>query len=90
MILQRNGEKSYGNLVTVKPFEGDEIRSRIEIFTVYLDTLSNEENIRSIEKRGWRDKASNKNKFFLTTMTEINESSDRLDRQERLMEQQNN
>ena len=49
-------EKSYGNLVTVKPFEGDRSDRELKYLLVYLDTLRNEENIRSIEKRGWRDK----------------------------------
>jgi TFIIF-interacting CTD phosphatase-like protein len=49
-------EKSYGNLITVKPFEGDESDRELAHLLVYLDTLKNEKNIRSIEKRGWRDK----------------------------------
>jgi TFIIF-interacting CTD phosphatase-like protein len=49
-------EKSYGNLVRVTPFEGDESDRELEHLLVYLDTLKNENNIRSIEKRGWRDK----------------------------------
>ena len=50
-------EKSYGNLVRVNPFEGNEADRELEHLLVYLDTLKNEENIRSIEKRGWRDKS---------------------------------
>jgi TFIIF-interacting CTD phosphatase-like protein len=49
-------EKSYGNLITVKPFEGDEIDRELQHLLVYLDTLKCKGNIRSIEKRGWRDK----------------------------------
>jgi TFIIF-interacting CTD phosphatase-like protein len=49
-------EKSYGNLITIKPFEGDELDLELKHLLVYLDTLKHEENIRSIEKRGWRDK----------------------------------
>ena len=49
-------EKSYGNLVTVKPFDGDRSDRELKYLLVYLDTLRNEENIRSIEQRGWRDK----------------------------------
>ena len=49
-------EKSYGNLVTDQPFTGDESDRELKDLLVYLDTLRNEENIRSIEKRGWRNK----------------------------------
>ena len=49
-------EKSYGNLVRVTPFEGDESDRELEHLLIYLDTLKNERNIRSIEKRGWQDK----------------------------------
>jgi TFIIF-interacting CTD phosphatase-like protein len=48
-------EKSYGNLVRVTPFEGDESDRELEHLLVYLDTLRKEDNIRSIEKGGWRD-----------------------------------
>jgi TFIIF-interacting CTD phosphatase-like protein len=51
-------EKSYGNLVRVTPFEGDKSDRELEHLLIYLDTLKNEKNIRSIEKRGWRDRIS--------------------------------
>jgi TFIIF-interacting CTD phosphatase-like protein len=51
----RKWEKSYGNLARVKPFEGDESDRELDHLLIYLDTLKNEKNIRSIEKRGWRD-----------------------------------
>jgi TFIIF-interacting CTD phosphatase-like protein len=51
-------EKSYGNLITVKPFEGDESDRELEHLLIYLDILKNEKNIRSIEKRWWREKVS--------------------------------
>jgi TFIIF-interacting CTD phosphatase-like protein len=51
-------EKSYGNLVRVTPFEGDESDRELEHLLVYLDTLKNEKSIRGIEKRGWRDRIS--------------------------------
>ena len=54
----RKWEKSYGNLITVKPFVGDESDRELEHLLIYLNTLRNTENIRSIEKRGWRDQVS--------------------------------
>jgi TFIIF-interacting CTD phosphatase-like protein len=52
----RKWEQSYGNLITVKPFEGDETDRELPDLLIYLDTLKHEQNIRRIEKRGWRDK----------------------------------
>lgn len=48
-------EKSYGNLLIVKPFEGDETDLELKYLLVYLNTLKDAENIRTIEKRGWRE-----------------------------------
>ncbi len=53
-------EKSYGNLITVKPFEGDEAERELSHLLDYLNILKHERNIRSIEKRGWRDRVINK------------------------------
>jgi TFIIF-interacting CTD phosphatase-like protein len=47
-------EKSYGNLVRVAPFEGDESDRELNYLIDYLSILKDTENIRSIEKRGWR------------------------------------
>jgi TFIIF-interacting CTD phosphatase-like protein len=49
-------EKSYSNLITVKPFEGDRSDCELKYLLVYLDILKHEANIRSVEKRGWRDR----------------------------------
>jgi TFIIF-interacting CTD phosphatase-like protein len=48
-------EKSYGNLVRVHPFEGDEADVELKHLLLYLSTLKDVENIRKIEKRGWRE-----------------------------------
>lgn len=48
-------ENSYGNLVRVNPFEGDESDRELIHLTKYLDILKNEQNIRTIEKRGWQN-----------------------------------
>jgi TFIIF-interacting CTD phosphatase-like protein len=50
----RKWEKSYGNLVRIAPFEGDESDRELNYLLDYLNTLKDAENIRSIEKRGWR------------------------------------
>lgn len=47
-------EKSYGNLVRIAPFEGDESDRELDYLIDYLNILKDAENIRSIEKRGWR------------------------------------
>jgi TFIIF-interacting CTD phosphatase-like protein len=48
-------ELSYGNLLAVKPFEGDESDRELEYLLIYLQRLKEEENIRRVEKRGWRN-----------------------------------
>jgi len=40
-------ERSYGNLVRVKPFEGKETDNELKYLLLYLDKLRYEENIRS-------------------------------------------
>jgi TFIIF-interacting CTD phosphatase-like protein len=49
-------EQSYGNLIAVKPFQGDRFDRELEHLLIYLDTLRSVKNIRSIEKRWWRDR----------------------------------
>jgi TFIIF-interacting CTD phosphatase-like protein len=48
-------EKSYGNLLKVTPFDGDEDDLELKYLLIYLNTLKNTENIRTIEKRYWRE-----------------------------------
>ena len=48
--------QSYSNLVRVQPFEGDESDNELLQLPIYLERLSMVENVRSIEKRGWRSK----------------------------------
>ena len=47
-------EQSYGNLVRVHPFEGEETDVELKHLLIYLNTLKDAENIRKIEKRQWR------------------------------------
>jgi TFIIF-interacting CTD phosphatase-like protein len=49
-------ERSYGNLVRVNPFEGEETDDELKYLLLYLDKLRYEENIRSVEKRFWRNR----------------------------------
>ena len=49
-VLQR----SYGNLVSVKPFTGSVDDAELATLLPYLDKLSQFENVRAAEKRNWR------------------------------------
>lgn len=46
---------SYGNLVRVKRFEGEETDDELKFLPTYLKKLLNVSNIRAIEKRNWRN-----------------------------------
>jgi TFIIF-interacting CTD phosphatase-like protein len=48
-------EQSYGNLIRVNPFLGDETDLELKHLLIYLNTLKDVENIRTIEKRRWRE-----------------------------------
>ncbi len=48
-------EKSYGNLVRVQPFVGDVADRELIYLLEYLHILKTAPNIRTIEKRGWRE-----------------------------------
>jgi TFIIF-interacting CTD phosphatase-like protein len=54
-------ERSYGNLVRANPFEGDETDDELQYLLLYLEQLRYAENIRSVEKRGWRTRLSRSN-----------------------------
>jgi RNA polymerase II subunit A small phosphatase-like protein len=47
-------QQSYGNLVCVKPFEGDPQDDELLHLADYLQQLKDKPNIRSVEKRFWR------------------------------------
>ena len=51
----RKLERSYGNLVRVRPFKGDPDDDELLHLARYLDRLDREENIRAVEKRYWRE-----------------------------------
>jgi RNA polymerase II subunit A small phosphatase-like protein len=52
----RKHERNYGNLVTVRPFEGDPADDELVHLERYLLTLADVPNVRAIEKRGWRNR----------------------------------
>lgn len=47
-------QNNYGNLVRIKDFEGQLNDIELKVLMIYLERLKSEENIRNIEKRGWR------------------------------------
>lgn len=48
--------KSYGNLVTVGEFTGDTDDDELKLLATYLQTLVPVENVRTVEKRRWRER----------------------------------
>jgi RNA polymerase II subunit A small phosphatase-like protein len=51
---RRNLERNYGNLVVVSKFAGDPADRELMHLADYLGELAGEEDLRRIEKRGWR------------------------------------
>lgn len=49
-------QDSYGNLVRVSKFEGDERDDELKVLPFYLKKLLEVPNIRKIEKRNWRNR----------------------------------
>lgn len=59
IIVDDSPEKSrtnYGNAIYIKEYTGDKADEELKHLYDYLITLKNVENIRAIEKRGWRFK----------------------------------
>ncbi len=52
----RKHERNYGNLVWVKPFEGQADDVELLHLARYLETLADVDNVRVVEKRGWRER----------------------------------
>lgn len=52
--------RSYGNLVTVGEFTGDAGDDELRLLAAYLQTLVPVDNVRTVEKRRWRDQLSSK------------------------------
>ena len=48
--------RNYGNLVTVREFNGEHDDAELPLLAAYLAGLAEVDNVRAIEKRGWRDR----------------------------------
>ncbi len=58
LIVDDSPEKTrenYGNAIYVKEFNGDLSDNELEILLEYLNKIANKDNLRRIEKRGWRN-----------------------------------
>ena len=51
-------ERNYGNLVRVSPFEGQPEDNELPYLLQYLDVLADVDNVRVVDKRGWRRKTT--------------------------------
>lgn len=49
-------QKNYGNHLLVSPFLGNESDNELLYLKKYLETIKGTDNIRSLDKRGWRNK----------------------------------
>jgi TFIIF-interacting CTD phosphatase-like protein len=47
-------ERSYGNLVRVREFKGEQDDVELLFLEQYLETLNSEANLRAVEKRNWK------------------------------------
>jgi TFIIF-interacting CTD phosphatase-like protein len=56
----RNFDRSYGNLIQVRPFHGDPQDTELVLLQKYLNWIGPQERIRAIDKRDWRVKTKNK------------------------------
>ena len=45
----------YGNLLPIRPFEGDESDTELSLISQFLRELAQVPNVRKVEKRFWRD-----------------------------------
>ncbi len=59
LMIDDSPEKTkdnYGNAVYVTAFEGDQTDSELKILAEYLNSIKDSKNVRSFEKRGWKNK----------------------------------
>ncbi len=52
-----NCSQNYGNVIYVRPFQGDTRDDELKLLSRYLPTLATIPNVRTIKKRGWRSRA---------------------------------
>jgi TFIIF-interacting CTD phosphatase-like protein len=50
----KNLARSYGNLIPIRPFEGDPNDHELQLLEQYLRSIGDVDNVRTIEKRAWR------------------------------------
>lgn len=59
LIIDDSPEKTrdnFGNAIYIQAFEGNPEDDELTLLSQYLKSIRRTENVRSIEKRGWRDK----------------------------------
>ncbi|NQX85576.1 MAG: HAD family hydrolase [Flavobacteriaceae bacterium] len=59
LIVDDSPEKTrdnFGNAIYVLPFEGKQSDNELNLLSKFLKTIKNSDNVRRIEKRGWRNK----------------------------------
>jgi len=59
LIVDDSPEKTrdnFGNAIYISPFEGNQNDNELIILSEFLKTIKGAENVRSIEKRGWRNR----------------------------------
>lgn len=59
LIVDDSPEKTrdnFGNAIYILPFEGDQNDNELNLLSEFLKTIKDSENVRTIEKRGWRNK----------------------------------
>jgi carboxy-terminal domain RNA polymerase II polypeptide A small phosphatase len=64
LVIDDSPEKhtrNYGNLIAVRPFEGDPDDDELLLLSAYLERLSCEPDFRRIEKRNWRRRLAAEN-----------------------------
>ncbi|TMJ17231.1 MAG: phosphoprotein phosphatase [Alphaproteobacteria bacterium] len=50
--------RNYGNAIYPRPYEGDEADDELKLLAVYLEQIKDIPNVRSIEKRRWKELAA--------------------------------
>lgn len=50
--------RNYGNAIYTQPWEGDEVDGELALLSLYLATSKDVSNVRTIEKRRWREKVA--------------------------------
>ena len=63
LIIDDSPEKTrenYGNAIYIQPFEGNQKDEELQLLLKYLLSIKDVMNVRSFEKRGWKNKTQNK------------------------------